>query len=532
MMSDVGGFNPSPSAWGKFGQTLENTAEYVYDTINKADAHSQYMQGMEMLRKGLIDFNNGLATDANPDGYLDKWNKSSDAIWKQSTAMIKNPDALGALKDQWEDMGIKQYETITGYQTQAKVSNTIDRTMDTIDKNSLDNTKGNQDRKDFNRRAMAPLISTGMVNGDAARKTLEQYDKKVDMSAMEEGLKQVARTEGVDYALGLTDNPDFTQFFPSLGQTEIDSVSTKLEARARFQEAQASKEDGFRNSDYASKLFDAYNNLREGKKGAISLEMISDPRGFSKTKDGQEWRKYFEGLIDHWSSEQRTAQRENRTEAKQRISDVSTSASNIIDSEDLDQASKKQQLMQLGRDNDIPQEAIKKWTDQAQTGAKNKGFQDMLSKVSALSQGTDAQLSKEQASQIRDTLTSIAMNDPKITITKLNDELQSMFDDASKENVKKVMDQLSSEMTLALPEQRQVQEPPANAQALLKETGRSGAPGVLDGYFTQHGLSVKSEGTNAQGVRMWLGSDGKHYAVSQGKLFVLSVDGSEWQTPQ
>lgn len=168
MMSDVGGFNPSPSAWGKFGQTLENTAEYVYDTINKADAHSQYMQGMEMLRKGLIDFNNGLATDANPDGYLDKWNKSSDAIWKQSTAMIKNPDALGALKDQWEDMGIKQYETITGYQTQAKVSNTIDRTMDTIDKNSLDNTKGNQDRKDFNRRAMAPLISTGMVNGDAA----------------------------------------------------------------------------------------------------------------------------------------------------------------------------------------------------------------------------------------------------------------------------------------------------------------------------------------------------------------------------
>lgn len=280
-----------PGALLRLGRSVLGLGETIYDKVNQADAHSQYMQGMELLRKGVIDFNNGLATDQNPDGYLDKWSKASDQIFKQSTGMLKNQDALSALKDQWENIGIKQYETITGYQTQAKVNQTIDRTMETIDKNSLDNTKGNQDRKAFNRQAMAPLIATGAVNPDVARRTLEQYDKKVDMSAMEEGLKQIGQKNGWDYALSLVDNPDFTKFFPSLTPQERDTIFSKVETQARFQQYQQKKAIHDSNSKMEDQFFHDYSQGTLSPDKIDQAQILDEPGGKSAADIKKEWLK-------------------------------------------------------------------------------------------------------------------------------------------------------------------------------------------------------------------------------------------------
>lgn len=286
-MSD---FNPSPQAIGKAGDAFQKLMGTIYDKLNQAEANTQYKAAYESLRKSTIDFNNSLATDPEPEKYVEKWDKAKDSIWKNSTRMVKNQDALKALQDTWQNMDIDQYKSVSGIQTQARVNKTIDQAAATTDTIAQDNTKGNADRKAEIRKLWAPLKATRAVNSATLDKQMELWDRKIDKSAMEEVVRQTATVKGPDFAIDQIDNPEVSAFFPSLTPEDKDSIRSKMETQFRWQTQQAKQ----KLHDQNSQIEDQFSHdLLEGKltpKAIDDAQLYNEPGGRSAGDIRKEWR--------------------------------------------------------------------------------------------------------------------------------------------------------------------------------------------------------------------------------------------------
>ena len=528
-MSDRWSSWPSEKSVEQLGGAIQKLTYTIYDKVNQADAHAQYQQGMELLRKGVIDFNNGLATDQNPEGYLDKWNTQKESIWKQATGTLKNQDALRALQDQWSAMDINQYADVTGIQTKAKINNTIDRAANTTDEISRDNTRSNDERKQQLRQLWAPLMANGIVKPEAARKMLEQYDKKIDASAMEEGLRQIGQTQGWDYALSLAQNPEFTKFFPSLDPQERDTIASKMETQVRFQQAQDKAVDEAHNAEYADKLDTAFENLNQGKANGLSFDMIGDPRGFSNTPTGERYKRTFDSMLRTWMHEKTV---ESRAGEKERTTNATADAMDIITNTDMGLAEKKQQLRELGSSRGVGINAVTGWIRQSRQASNNSGFNDLVKKVAVLGQGKTPILTKQQVQTITGTLSKEVENDPNVSVSKLEAVLDPLLTDAKKKNVQPVIDRLLS-MAAFIPETREQSN--VGMAELSKvsqpEPGQVTTPPELSKLFTDRKIGIEKTGTDSRGIRYWRGSDGRYYVVSGGRVLTLSQDGKSWQTP-
>ena len=309
-MSD---FNPSPQAIGKAGDAFQNLIGTIYDKLNAAEANTQYKAAYESLRKSTIDFNNSLATDPEPEKYVEKWDKAKDSIWKNSTRMVKNQDALKALQDTWQNMDIDQYKSVSGIQTQARVNKTIDQAAQTSELMAGDNTRSTDTRKKGIRDTWAALIATGAVNRQTIDAHMQLWDKRIDQSAMEEGLRQVATTPvngqppaGWEYALGLIDNPEFTKLFPSLTPADRDTIRGKIKDGLTVQDS----EDKRANDKLEEPLGDMYSKVMMDEAGLPDFKKAIDQsrtqwRGKEAGERDVKWAGKYHQLITEQRAEQR-----------------------------------------------------------------------------------------------------------------------------------------------------------------------------------------------------------------------------------
>jgi hypothetical protein len=515
-----------------FGRSLASTGLKFLDRLNQAESSAQYNSAWDKLQRGAIDFQAQLATDPDIEGHTDKWNRAKDALWKSGTAGVTNQDALAALQGSWDQLDVKTYADIRQNQVKARTDRMVNTSEDTIKRIIANNALSNGDRKKGVRSALQPLIDLGLVKDPSGY--LAGTDSLIDSNAMEEGLKQIGKSQGWDYAMNLVDNPDFTKFFPSLTPEDRDKIASKLESQVRFDQAQFQKQDQVRNSGYADQMDQAFENLQEGKPGALNFDMIGSPDGFSNTPDGERYRRTFDTMLRTFIHQQqveaRTLAKESQTERKSREAAATIDAMDVITNDDYSYPMKKKLLRELGAEKEIGIPTISGWLKQAHLTTNNRGFSSLLKEVSAQGTGKTPVLTKEQVAEISGILTKEFENDPKITVGRLRDTIDPILSDAKKKNVQPVIDKLLS-LESFLPEERQ------QSDVGMAEVQRAGSapqgqpPEEISKFFASRSLTVQRSSTDSRGTRYWQGTDDKYYIVAGGRVLTLSQDGKSWVTP-
>ena len=283
-------FSPSPGAVQGASNAAVNLIETVFGKLNEAEANTQYKSAYETLRKSTIDFNNSLATDPEHDKYLEKWSKAKDTIWKNSTRMVKNPDALRALGDTWQDMDIKQYENISGIQTKARINDTYNKAAQTSTNLIQDSTRSNEERKKELRSTWEPLVNAGIIDRQTAQGYYAEDDRSIDLNAAEATVRTIARSQGWESAISSMDNPEVTQFFPSLKPQDIDTLKSKMETQARWDNQQFKKQVHDKNSEIEDQFS---HDLLNGKLTPDAIDkasLVNEPGGRSAGDIRKEWR--------------------------------------------------------------------------------------------------------------------------------------------------------------------------------------------------------------------------------------------------
>ena len=482
--------------------------------IDDAEANAQYMQGTETLRKGVIDFNNSLATDPNPESYLDKWNKQKDLLWKQAQTLVKNPRALDALSRQWASIDENQYGKVTGLQTNARVNRIVLSTDNMIQGIVKDNTRTNSDRKSAVQKALEPLLNIGQVTPEQGVRLKEQYDKQIDANAMEMGLTQIAQAEGWDYATSLVDNADFQKFFPSLGQQDRDAIRAKLETQARFEDAQFKKADEDSNASYDDKITQAYANMIDGRPGGLTTGLILNPNGFSDTPVGVRYKKAWLSTMESWMRQQRSeARAEAKLSAGEREKLASSDANDVITDSDMSLAQKKLRLREVAASNEIPQSTLDRWIARSRMNSNNTTFRETVAKVKAMGKkqpdGSDPTLTPVQVAEISGAMQTAFENNPKITVSEINDRLDQLTSGAKKETTDAWATQLLSEWPRHVSVQGVATMRPKDSPAQMLAT---------------KGIKIRSQNGN-----YYQGDDGKVYSIRTDGS-VRWWDGKAWQT--
>lgn len=283
-------FSPSPGAVQGASNAAVNLIETVFGKLNEAEANTQYKSAYETLRKSTIDFNNSLATDPEHDKYLEKWSKAKDSIWKNSTRMVKNPDALRALGDTWQDMDIKQYENISGIQTKARINDTYNKAAQTSTNLIQDSTRSNEERKKELRSTWEPLVNAGIIDRQTAQGYYAEDDRSIDLNAAEATVRTIAQSQGWESAISSMDNPEVTQFFPSLKPQDIDTLKSKMETQARWDNQQFKKQVHDKNSEIEDQFS---HDLLNGKLTPDAIDkasLVNEPGGRSAGDIRKEWR--------------------------------------------------------------------------------------------------------------------------------------------------------------------------------------------------------------------------------------------------
>ena len=283
-------FSPSPGAVQGVTNAAVNLIGTVVGKLNEAEANTQYKSAYETLRKSTIDFNNSLATDPEHDKYLEKWSKAKDSIWKNSTRMVKNPDALRALGDTWQDMDIKQYENISGIQTKARINDTYNKAAQTSTNLIQDSTRSNEERKKELRSTWEPLVNAGIIDRQTAQGLYAEDDRSIDLNAAEATVRTIARSQGWETAISSMDNPEVTQFFPSLKPQDIDTLKSKMETQARWDNQQFKKQVHDKNSEIEDQFS---HDLLNGKLTPDAIDkasLVNEPGGRSAGDIRKEWR--------------------------------------------------------------------------------------------------------------------------------------------------------------------------------------------------------------------------------------------------
>lgn len=294
-MSDFQGFGSGQDA-RRAGAVVDilgsllGTSGDIGQKISAAEANTQYKAAYETLRKSTTDFNNSLASDPEPEKYMDKWSKAKEQIWANSTRMVKNQDALKALADTWQEMDVKQYEDLSGIQTKARIENTVDTALNSSQKISQDNTRTSDDRKAEIRKIWNPIKAAGMRKSESVDKYITEMDGSIDLNAADGGIRAIAKTQGWDKALSLVGNSDFQKWFPDLKQEDWDALGRKMETQSRWEEQQLKQQI----HDGNSKIEDAFSHdLLNGKLTPDAIDkadLKDEPGGRAAGDIRKEWR--------------------------------------------------------------------------------------------------------------------------------------------------------------------------------------------------------------------------------------------------
>ena len=517
---------PSSSEILKLGNAVTGFVGTVAEKIDDAEAASEYNNGLEVLRRGLTDFDLSLAQDPDWRSYPEKAAKKENDLWTQVDKTVKHQGAKNQLQSKWQEMREDHYARIGSISNEVRIrqyagdlaARADGRLQDVLDGKISSAEATSRNEADYKMSA-----DSGVITPLDAYNTTKRLQYETETAEATRTVRELARAQGWDAAINQI--PTLLSGYDTLRYPgEVDRFITSMERLRDYDEKQKAIKDQHVNTEYDAKWENAYADWLQNKPDVSVNKLFSmaqDPQGFTTSKLGDQYRianiQRINSELERRASDARAEKREARAEAKQQEYVNQQDAIDIVKDPDMSAAMKDLKLKQLANERGAGDKELSAWRSKVKN---SKEFNDLLAEVGAMARkgadGSNPIINLQSAKKVQDALQSLYDKDTNETIPSLKQKLTGLVDGVKKEEADDIIRSLVSSAQMAGPRQQ------SNITRLPDTEKHPSTPAVKLPVATKASI-VRN------GVTYYEGEDGKTYQVgSDGKIYVW--DGKAWQT--